>query len=242
MVNAARRAERLERIKADAIAEAQAVAGCNIKACDFRTWDIEPGSVDLVLTDPPYALEYLDLYRDLPHCADRWLGEEGWLAVMCGQRHLPQMLSALASGPLEYVWTFSLAHLAGRVNGIQFVRIQNAWKPMVLLCKGKPILAEYNPLVLLRKGKPILSEWTGDMIRYDWTPEDGDLHKWQQEVSPFQKLIRVLTKPGDVIADPMCGSGTTGVAALSTKREFYGCDSDPEALLTARHRLSTSIT
>ena len=68
----------------------------------------------------------------------------------------------------------ALAHSAGRVNGIQFLNIQNSWKP----------------LVLLRKGKPVFSEWTNDRLDYDWKPDDGDYHRWQQDVSPFQKLIR----------------------------------------------------
>ena len=61
-----------------------------------------PGSVDLILTDPPYAWSISKLYRDLPHCADRWLGDEGWLAVMCGQIHFPEMVAALTSGPRRY--------------------------------------------------------------------------------------------------------------------------------------------
>jgi len=65
------------------------------------------------------------------------------------------------------------------------------------------------------------------------------LHKWQQDVSPLQKLIRAMTASGCLVADPLCGSGTVGIAALSTRRRFVGCDSDNAAVKAAVERLQT---
>ena len=41
-------------------------------------------------------------------------------------------------------------------------------------------------------------------------------------------------KPGDLILDPFCGTGTTGVAALRLKRRFVGIDNDGETIELAR--------
>jgi len=49
-----------------------------------------------------------------------------------------------------------------------------------------------------------------------------------------QGIVERLTVPGDVVADPMVGSGTTAVAALKAKRHFVGADIDPMALLLTR--------
>lgn len=37
-------------------------------------------------------------------------------------------------------------------------------------------------------------------------------------------LLKVTSKPGDVILDPFCGTGTTGVVALKLGRNFIGID------------------
>ena len=75
---------RRARESADAGSEAvlrQSGVGWQIDHGDFRQWRVQPGSVDLVLTDPPYGLDYLDLYRDLPGMADQWFAVDGWCAL-----------------------------------------------------------------------------------------------------------------------------------------------------------------
>jgi 16S rRNA G966 N2-methylase RsmD len=220
-----RRAARQGRAQAQAQAEANAQAAglrWRLDQTDFRRWS-PPPNARLILTDPPYDAGALDLYRDLPRYADDWLAAEGWLAIMTGQRHLPEILNALASGPLEYVWTVAFAQSSSRSNGIQFIRFQNIWKPVIIL----------------RKGKPTLNEWTGDLISYEWqqSARSAMAHKWQQETSPLEKLIKVMTEAGDLVLDPCCGSGTSGVAALRTGRHFAGCDNDPAAIEAATRRL-----
>jgi DNA modification methylase len=46
-----------------------------------------------------------------------------------------------------------------------------------------------------------------------------------------QKIINDLTNPGDIVLDPMCGSGTTLVEALLSERIPIGFDIDPLAIL-----------
>src|SRR5690606_33276902 len=47
-------------------------------------------------------------------------------------------------------------------------------------------------------------------------------------------IIERLTDPGETVADPMVGSGSTAIAALKAGRAFVGADIDPMALLLAR--------
>jgi DNA modification methylase len=51
-------------------------------------------------------------------------------------------------------------------------------------------------------------------------------------------IVRRFTKPGDLIADPFLGGGTTGIVALSLGRRFVGCDIDPAAIDATRSRLA----
>ena len=51
-------------------------------------------------------------------------------------------------------------------------------------------------------------------------------------------FIEYLTEPGDVVFDPMLGSGTTVLEAARRRREAVGCDIDPLARLIAEAKLA----
>ena len=52
-----------------------------------------------------------------------------------------------------------------------------------------------------------------------------------------EPCILAGSKPGDVVLDPFCGSGTTGVVALRYHREFIGIELNPEYAELARKRI-----
>ena len=51
------------------------------------------------------------------------------------------------------------------------------------------------------------------------------------------RLIQLYTFEGDVVLDPLCGSGTTCLAALKTNRHFVGFDVDPRYVELSRKRI-----
>lgn len=50
--------------------------------------------------------------------------------------------------------------------------------------------------------------------------------------------ISSWSNPGDLVFDPMCGSGTTPKAAAELGRRFLGCDLSPQYIAIAEKRLS----
>jgi DNA modification methylase len=54
-----------------------------------------------------------------------------------------------------------------------------------------------------------------------------------------RKFIQALTKPGEIVLDPMQGSGTTLLEAVLEKRQAIGFDIDPLALLLSKVKLTT---
>lgn len=54
-----------------------------------------------------------------------------------------------------------------------------------------------------------------------------------------ERLIKLLTWPNDLVADPFCGTGTTLVAAKALGRRWWGCDVSPRATQIARERIAT---
>lgn len=54
-------------------------------------------------------------------------------------------------------------------------------------------------------------------------------------------LIRCFSKTGDLVLDPMCGSGTTGVMATKAGRKFVGIEINPKYADIARRLISSTI-
>ena len=65
-------------------------------------------------------------------------------------------------------------------------------------------------------------------------------HPTQKPVSLFELFVRLHTKPGDLVVDPFCGSGSSGVAAKKLGRRWIGCDTDERWVKLARERLAAT--
>jgi site-specific DNA-methyltransferase (adenine-specific) len=59
----------------------------------------------------------------------------------------------------------------------------------------------------------------------------------QKPVLLLEKIIDIATDKGDVVLDPMCGSGTSLVAAALLERHWIGIDTEPKAIELAKARL-----
>lgn len=59
----------------------------------------------------------------------------------------------------------------------------------------------------------------------------------QKPVGLLERLVRATTRPGEWVLDPMCGSGTTLLAASRLGRHALGIDASPVAIEVAEARL-----
>ena len=141
----------------------------------------------------------------------------------------------------------------------------NAYEMMFVMSKGKP--ATFNPLKVptQRHGlemlphnklpdginKKTLKALKKEKTRTNiWSYAVGlggttnDKIAFQHPAVFPEKLaedhIKSWSNPGDVVLDPMCGSGTTGKMALLNDREFIGIDISAEYIEIARQRLGES--
>lgn len=195
----------------------------HVRLGDFRTTlsDLVPGSVDVVITDPPYPREFLPLWSDLAEHAAKWLKPGGILAAMSGQIHLPEVMMRLGEH-LDYWWTVGYLTPGGQAVQVFPRKVNTFWKPVLIFRNGD--------------GPP--PEWFGDVTKSDVNDNDKRLHHWGQSESGMADLVRRLSRPGELIVDPFMGAGTTGVAALALKRRFTGCEINPVDHATAAGRLS----
>jgi site-specific DNA-methyltransferase (adenine-specific) len=63
-------------------------------------------------------------------------------------------------------------------------------------------------------------------------------HPAQKPVAVYDKLIRMVTQAGDLVIDPMCGSGTTGAATRQTDRLAILSDVDDSYISLVEDRLN----
>jgi len=57
-----------------------------------------------------------------------------------------------------------------------------------------------------------------------------------------EDLIHCFSKPGDLVLDPMCGSGTTCVMAAKARRDYLGIEINPEYHSIAAKRIQEEVT
>ena len=90
---------------------AAALGDCRLFSSDIGSLGetIPAGSIDAIVTDPPYGEQHLSVYSDLAQVASVVLKDGGTLAVLCGQMHLPEVLDRLMQAKgLSYRWLLCL--------------------------------------------------------------------------------------------------------------------------------------
>lgn len=190
------------------------------------------GSVDLIVTDPPYLCRYRDRYGRtvanddhaggvLPVFPElyRVLKPGGYCVLFCGWNAI-----AGFSGAWDQAGLRTCGHIiwpkpyTSRARHLQY-RHESAW----LLAKGNPTPPS-EPL-------PDIQEWIYSGNRS---------HPTEKAVEIIVPLIRSFSKRGDVVLDPFLGSGTTAVAAALAGRRYIGVELEARYCDLARKRLAGS--
>lgn len=78
-------------------------------------------------------------------------------------------------------------------------------------------------------------------VQYFRTAEsEGKYHPTQKPIELMQYLVKTYSNPGDTVLDPCMGSGTTGVACVTTGRQFIGIEKDPDYFKLAEERIANT--
>jgi adenine-specific DNA-methyltransferase len=191
------------------------------------------GSVDFVLTDPPY----ITFYKPFKNNSGQRVRNDdnaAWLAESFAQIH--RVLKADACAISFYGWPkIDLFASAWRRAGFRMGGHLVFRKPYA--SQSAYVQYRHESAYLLLKGKPRLPEKpVPDVL--DWTYTSNKLHPTQKSVHVLQPLIEAFTQPGDLVLDPFAGSGSTCVAALYLGRRTIGIEIDEEHHKMASRRLA----
>jgi tRNA1(Val) A37 N6-methylase TrmN6 len=190
---------------------------------DFREQGraIDDDSVDLIITDPPYARESVPLFGDLAQFAARVLIEGGSLVTYYGSRTLPEVLQ-LITPHLRYHWLCAVTLTGGKqtIPG-NSMGVQIGFKPLLWFTKGK------------RKTNTIVADHVKSARGNKVTG-----HPWAQGETATSHFVQHLSRKNSLVVDPFLGSGTAAIAALKLGRRFIGFEIAPETAQKAEERIS----
>jgi DNA modification methylase len=186
-------------------------------------------SVDFILTDPPYLVRYRDRSGRTVANDDR----DDWLKPA-----FAEMFRLLKPGTLclsFYGWNRADRFFA-------------AWKAAGFDVAGHVVFRKryassarffehhHEPAYLLAKGDARFpAHPIPDVL--DWQYTGNRLHPTQKPVKPLQHIVQALCKPGGLVLDPFCGSGSSLVAARDAGCAYLGIELDAAHHGTASKRL-----
>lgn len=190
-------------------------------------------SVDLIVTDPPYLVNYRDrtgrriagdIHSDWlkPAFAQmfRVLRRDRFAVSFYGWNHADKFITAWREAGFRIVGHFVFAkHYASR-KGFTEARHECAY----LLAKGDPQMPVHTLPDVMPWGK-----YTGNR-----------LHPTQKPLEILRPLIRSFSDIGDVVLDPFAGSGSTLLAASQLRRSWIGIEMDAGYHQSAANRLTTT--
>ena len=99
-------------------------------------------------------------------------------------------------------------------------------------------------VVLYREKLPKFNN-NGKMI-YNWFEWRRDnsvpkIHPTQKPIPLLKELIKIFTDEGDVVIDPVAGSGTTLRACIETNRSCYGFEIKKEFVKKAKEQMLSNF-
>ena len=175
--------------------------------------DIPDGSVDIIITDPPYPHEFIGCWSQLSEVAARILKPHGLCIAYSGKLHLDQCMARM-SEHLSFYW--------------QIVFMQTVMPtihPRKVNTKYKPILVFQN----VPAGGKVQAHDRFFIDVIDGQKVEKDAHEWQQSADGVEKLIDIFTNVNDMIFEPFSGGGTTALVARRMNRRCLACEIDKKA-------------
>ena len=216
---------------------------------DFMS-ELDKGSVDLILTDPPYTISRETGFAKYKSGVERFavsMDFGKWDHVQIDlENFAKESYRVLRQGGTAIIWydlwKISEVEKAMRSAGFKMIRliIWEKTNPVPLNQKATYLSNSREVAVAgVKGGKPVFNSIYDNGI-YDYPiPRHGGkrLHPTQKPENVFEELILKHSNDGDLVIDPFVGSGTTAIVALKHKRSFKGCDISSSYVKAAKKRL-----
>ena len=198
-------------------------------------------SIDLIVTDPPYLMNYKTNYRkDKSHKFCKTIIGDNDESLI--RNYIKECYRIMKNNSAIYMFCNS--------NRIDFFKqelekyfnvkniivwVKNNWTAGDLQAQfGK----QYEFIILANKGRKLFNgKRITDVWFFDRVKTVDLLHQNQKPIDLIKQMILKHSNENDVVFDGFMGSGTTGVASINTNRSFIGIELDKEYFEIAKERI-----
>jgi len=219
------------------------------------------GSIDMILTDPPYGTTACKWDSIIPlepmwEQLKRVIKPNGAI-VMTASQPFTTTLIASNMNMFKYCWVWEKGAPVGFLNARRmplkdhedicvFYQKQPTYSPQGLTVT--------NTKSSRKNGKTKTGGTYGAVSDVEYVAKEGNfprsvqrfkrvthkqIHPTQKPVALMEYLIKTYTNEGETVLDFTMGSGTTGVAAKNLNRSFVGIELDPDYYNIAKARVGS---
>jgi site-specific DNA-methyltransferase (adenine-specific) len=200
-------------------------------------------SVDLVLTDPPYGINFVpqretskERHGSVPIANDELMGKSwvDWFTPIskeCFRVLKDDSVAYFFSGFNPYYYYYVLLKSGFKIKA-NIIWVKNNFG------LGYHFRRQYEQVLVAFKGNPCTPKKAmSDVIFERKVRGVALLHSCQKPVNVCEVLIKQYTQSNDIVLDPFMGSGTTAIACKQLNRRFIGFEISKEYCNIANKRL-----
>ncbi len=191
---------------------------------------MEDNSLDIILTDPPYGIEYLSNHYKDGNPFSEIIGDDEFPAYL-----IPEFKRIAKKAVFVFCRWDNLIETEGLEKPKSFiVWVKNNWGMGDLQHEFGRM---WEGILFYPCEEHEFEKRLPDAIHCDRVPASQLVHPTQKPVPLLEQLIRNNSKPGDTVLDPFMGSGSTGVACVRSGRNFIGIEIDETYFDTAEKEI-----
>jgi len=206
---------------------------------------LDSNSVDAVITDPPYGINYKTNHRkDKEHDFCSTIQNDDDLSLMKDViRELHRVMKDNTAGYMFCSFDridFFKQEIERyfRIKNI-IIWVKNNWTAGDLVAQfGK----QYEMIILFNKGtRKINGKRIPDVWYFDRISGSKQLHQNEKPTKLISQCVMKHSDEGDIVLDPFMGSGTTGVVCKELGRGFIGIEIDENYFNLAKERIHNTM-
>ena len=209
--------------------------------------EIPDGSIDLIVTDPPYKVTARGNAGNSGGMMQKKLSMQGKIFThndIEPSQYIPEFYRLLKDGTHCYIMTnhINLQNILNTATqcGFHFIKslIWNKGNKIM----GQFYMSQFEYILFFRKGKAkkINNCGTADILNVPnkkTKDENGaNIHDTEKPVELMQILIENSTQKNETALDPFMGGGSTILAAIKTNRNYIGFELDENYFKIAEKR------
>lgn len=213
---------------------------------------LEDKSIDCVITDPPYGVNYRSRSAVTAE-GKKWVQEIANDADLTGAINLfHEAMAPIVKDKMKDnsdLYVFTRWDIVGEwIKAVEYLP-GIKYKMLLVWDKGSPGMGDIDAnwgcghelILYCKKGRRDVSYRRSGIISIERVPKTQIVHPTEKPVALLETFIEMSTKPGDTVLDLFSGSGSTSVAAKNTGRNSYAYEVDKDFYERSMARLEQGV-